>query len=85
MRIKQTAIENFESAAKNIRYSSPTKRSTASGNAAKKKKRIKDYFLPRKESALHHATNIVGISTKIPQYNYDMSSILLSWPSILFL
>ena len=82
--MKQTAMQNFAKAARNIRYSKPINRSKQSGTEVKKKKRMREFFLPRDESAVHQATNIVGISTKIPQYNCDISSSLPLCPSILF-
>ena len=67
--MKQTAIQNLAKAANNIRYSKPIKRSIQSGKEVRKKKSINEFFLPKYESADHHATNIVGNSIKIPQYN----------------
>lgn len=67
--MEQIAIENLAKAVRIIKYFNPKKINMHKGRAVKKKYIIKEFFLPKKESADHHAKNIVGISINIPTYN----------------
>lgn len=62
-------MQNLARAASRIRYSNPTKSRIVSVQEVSRKKRIREFFLPNQESEVHQATNIVGISASIPQYN----------------
>ena len=68
--MKLVLIANFAKEVKIIKCSTPTKSKQQSGIEVRKKNIMREFFLPREESADFQATNIVGISAITPQYNF---------------